>query len=432
MSVRTDQYGNVLSTDSAKAAEAYSTGLYRLLAAQADVVAPFEEAIAHDPQFALAHVGLARALQTVNDAEATREAMATAKTLSDPCKMREQSHIHALDLLVSGKTADAYTAIRAHVSEYPRDAMVAQTCSSIFGLIGFSGQPGREAEMLAFNAALLPHYGKDDWWCQSQYAFALCETGNLKEADAYIDRSLALNPDNANGAHIRSHIWYEAGETKTGADYLTEWLKGYDRSAVMHGHLSWHVALWSLEQGDTAQMWQTVDADVAPGAALGLPINVLTDTASILFRAEIAGETVAPERWQQVSAYASRFYPKTSNAFIDMHAALAHAMAGKSEPLQVIIDHPVGPAADLVPDVALACRHIAAQDWAKAAHHLTHCMADHARIGGSRAQRDLLEHALLTCLLRQDRATEARQILALRRPVLAESVAWRNLTSAAV
>ena len=427
MAPLSDLYGNALTTSSARAAEDYSTGLHRLLAAQCDMVAPFEDAIAADPQFALAHAGHARALQNVNDATGARAAIKTASALSEGCTAREQSHIHCLGLLITGKTADAYAAIRSHVESYPRDAMVAQTCSSIFGLIGFSGQPGREAEMLAFNAALLPHYGEDDWWCLSQYAFALCETGNLTKASRVIDRSLALNPDNANGAHIRSHIWYEAGETKTGTDYLTHWLSGYDRRGMMHGHLSWHVALWSLEQGDTARMWQIVDADVAPGAALGLPINVLTDTASILFRAEVAGETVAPERWHQISAYASRFYPKCSNAFIDMHAALAHAMAGQSEPLHEIIHNPAGPAADLVPDVARACQHIAAQEWAAAAHHLTCCMADHARIGGSRAQRDLLEHALLTCLLKQGQSQEARQILALRRPLLAASSPWRGL-----
>ncbi len=427
MTACTDLYGNTLSTNSQAAAEAYSTGLHRLLAAQVDMTPPFRDAIALDPGFALAHVGLARALMNENDTPGARDAMEIAKSLAGGITPREASHIHALDLLISGKSAAAYAAIRAHAADYPRDAMVAQTCTSIFGLIGFSGQPGREAEMLAFNAGLLPHYGEEDWWCLSQYAFALCETGQLDKADRVIDRSLALNPDNANGAHIRSHIWYEAGETKAGTEYLQDWLKGYDRAGLMHGHLSWHTALWKLEQGDTDEMWQIVDADVAPGAALGLPINVLTDTASILFRAEVAGETVAPERWTQISAYATQFFPKCGNAFIDMHSALAHAMAGEAEPLREIIEHPAGPAADLVPDVALACREIAAQNWTAAARHLTLCMTDHARIGGSRAQRDLLEHALLTCLLKQDRSEEARTLLALRRPILAQSAALYDL-----
>ena len=58
-------------------------------------------------------------------------------------------------------------------------------------------------------------------------------------------------------------------------------------------------------------------------------------------------------------------------------------------------------------------------DWSDASAHLIQPMADHARIGGSRAQRDLLEYTLLQTLLKQDRTEEAKHLLALRRPVQA-------------
>ena len=146
----------------------------------------------------------------------------------------------------------------------------------------------------------------------------------------------------------------------------------------------------ALEQGEADQMWRTVDADVAPGAAQGLPINVLTDTASILDRAELAGETVSPDRWRQVSAYAKEFFPKGGLAFVEVHAAIAHAMAGDGDALKAVISNSAGPAADLVRDFAAAYGAISQQSWAEATGHLTKAMADHARIGGSRAQRDLL------------------------------------------
>ena len=44
-------------------------------------------------------------------------------------------------------------------------------------------------------------------------------------------------------------------------------------------------------------------------------------------------------------------------------------------------------------------------------------LADHARLGGSRAQRDLLEFALLSALLKLGNSDEARRMLAMRRPV---------------
>jgi hypothetical protein len=234
-----------------------------------------------------------------------------------------------------------------------------------------------------------------------------------------IDQSLALNDRNANGAHVRAHVHYEAGEVMEGIEYLDTWLGGYDRSALLHGHLSWHVGLWSMTQGDTDAMWRRLDADVAPGAAGGNPLNVLTDTAAMLYRAELAGIPVAPERWKTVSDYAAKYFADTGLGFADTHAALAHAMAGNTAALEKIIREPSGPAADLVREFSEAFGAMARQDWRGATAHLVGAMADHARLGGSRAQRDLLEHTLVNALLKQRKKAEVGRMLALRRPVLA-------------
>ncbi len=418
-----DQYDNRLTTASAAACDAYVTGLARVLEGQAGARRAFRTAVAEDPGFALGWVGLARSSQYAGDMAAARQAIATARGLTAGLTAREVSHLQAFDLMLSGQTGPAYKAIRAHVDSYPRDALVAQTCTSVFGLIGFSGQPGREAETLAFNASLLPHYG-EDWWVLSQYAFALCETGNLAEADRLIDRAMALNPRSAHGAHVRSHVSYEMGETATGRAFLTEWLTDYDAAGMMFTHLNWHAALWALEQGDIDHMWARVDAAVAPEAGSGGPaINVLTDTASILHRATMAGVEVSRARWAQVSDFAQAAFPATGNAFIDVHAALAHAMAGREEALDGIIDHPAGPAADLVPDLARGFRAAARQDWDAVVRSMTRAMSDLARIGGSRAQRDMVEQTLLSALMAQGKTEEAQVIAALRRPVLADQLA---------
>lgn len=418
-----DRYDNTLSTAQAAARDHYVKGVDLLLAGEAGIAQAFEAAIAEDPGFALAHAGLARGRQISGDMPGARAASAAAQALAQArgarVTARETSHVAAVDLLVTGK-ATVYPAIRAHVAEHPRDAVIAQTCSSVFGLIGFSGRPGREAEILAYMAGLLPHYG-EDWWCLSQYAFALCENGDLARADAYIDRSLALNPRNANGAHVRSHVDYESGETEQGITYLGAWLSDYDRKGYLHGHLAWHCALWSLEQGDAEGMWTRLRTDIAPDVSQGVPINVLTDTASLLCRAELAGVAVPQDLWSGISQYAERFFPDTGIGFADIHAALAHAMAGNDGPLARIMEHPNPVTGDLVTPIAGAWRAIAAQDWVGAIDALTGAMADHARLGGSRAQRDLLELALLACLLRLGRAEEARRLLILRRPVLAHS-----------
>ena len=421
-----DQYDNAISTSSPEARDYYVDGVDCVLAGQVGIVEAFEKAVMADPAFALGYAGLARGYQFSGNLPAAKVALQKARELNHGLDAREQSHLHALGLLLDGKGIEAYLAIRAHVDKYPRDALIAQTCSSVFGLIGFSGKPGREAELLAYNAALLPHYG-EEWWCLNQYAFALCETGNLDKASSVIDQSLALNPINANAAHVRSHVYYEAGETRLGIDFLTNWLKSYDRGGYLHGHLSWHTALWSLELGDVDDMWHRLKTDIQPEVSQGLAINVLTDTASLLYRAELAGVAVADAYWAEISKYAQQLFPKASLGFVDFHAALVHAMAGEVEALENIIESPNPLTGELVTPIARAYRAIARQRWEEAVHLLTSSMADHARLGGSRAQRDILEFSLVAALLKLGRKDEAKRLLMLRRPVLANTNSLRGL-----
>ncbi len=421
-----DRYGNALSTNSSMARDAYVDGIDRFLAAHPGAVEAFGTAIAEDPGFALAHVALARGHQLLGDGKAAGEAIAAARAAGNGLSPREAGHLAALGLLLDGNAPAAYQAVRKHVLDHPRDALVAQTCTGVFGLIGFSGQPGREAEQLAFTSALVPHYG-DDWWFLAQHAFSQGEAGQIGPATETIERSLAAHPRNAHGAHIRAHICYEAGETDAGYSYVRAWRKDYDKGGFMHCHISWHVAIWALERGELETVWQVIDADVAPGAAWGPPLNVLTDNAAFLFRAELAGVEVPAERWQSVSEYAGRMFPNPGIAFADVHAALAHAMAGNDEGVGKIIAEARGPAGDMVRTIAAAFQAYAARDWARATERLSGAMAEHERIGGSRAQRDLLEYTFADMLVKQDRRGEAKLFLATRRPLKVPAKALKGL-----
>jgi hypothetical protein len=63
-----------------------------------------------------------------------------------------------------------------------------------------------------------------------------------------------------------------------------------------------------------------------------------------------------------------------------------------------------------------AFRAFAGQSWHEAIALLTPAMASHERIGGSRAQRDLLEFMYAGALMRLDRMDEANRLIQMRRP----------------
>lgn len=413
-----DRYDNPISTASSAARDAYVNGLDRFLAADVGVEEALLEAIREDENFALAHITLARHFQIVGDRPGARNALAKARDTSENLTDREIGQIETIALLIEGKSAAGYKAARTQLAEFPRDVLIAQACLGVLSLIGFSGQPGREADNLALAEILQPHYG-DDWWLQGLLGFAQVEVGQFDRAEKSINKSLAGNPRNAHAAHFQSHLFYETGQTDEGYTFITNWQKDYDKKGLMHCHISWHIALWALARGDIDTMWQVVDRDVDPRGAWGPPLNVMVDLAAVLYRAELAGVDVPAERWQIVSEYAADHFPKPGVGFADIHAALAHAMAGNTDALKKIILDAKGPAAELVTVLAEAFGAIAAQNWPMADAHLTKALWDHARIGGSRAQRDLIEYAAVGVLMKLGRTEEARRQLTMHRPMTA-------------
>lgn len=415
----TDHYDNVLQTQSDAAQEAYRRGVHLFLEGGVGAVAAFKDSVAADPGFALGHVALARAQQMAMDMGAAKASLATGQGLAAGCDARTQSHVACFAALFAGDAKGCRALVEQHVQDWPRDAMVAQLCAGVFSLIGFSGDAGREDAMLAYTSALLPQYG-EDWWMMSMHALALCENGQAEASEVLMDKALALNPRNAHGSHFKAHAMYERGQTEAGRAYLGAWMEGYDPRAVLHSHLRWHEALWALHAGDFDAMWAAVDTGVGPGASQGLPLNVLTDTAAILYRAELAGQAVAPARWAALSQYAAQFFATPGQSFADMHAALAHAMAGDGERLAQISETTAGFAADLVRPVAGAWGAMARQEWGRAVDLLEPVMRQTARIGGSRAQRDLLEFAYVNALMKLGQGDAVPRVLGARRPIFAQ------------
>ena len=411
-----DRYGNQLTTTSALARDAYIQGVDFFLSANFGAEEAFRTAVSADEHFALAHLGLARTCQAMGQPAQARDALAAARNTSNGVTNREAGQLNVLGLLIEGQGPQAYQAVRAHLLDHPRDAMSVQICTGVFGLIGFSGQPGREAEHLALTTALAPHYG-DDWWFLTQHAFAQVETGQLGPAERTIEQALGGNPRNANAAHYRAHLFYELGQTNAGFEFLNTWLGDYDKRSHLHCHMSWHLALWALAKGDVDHLWQIIDADVSPDGAWGPALNILTDMAAILYRAQLAGVDIAPERWQSISDFATKMFPNPGVAFADVHAALAHAMAGNTDAVTKIIIEAKGPAEEIVVALAQSFQAMASGQLTESVTHLTKAMTDHARIGGSRAQRDLIEYALAGVLLRLGKADEAQRVLAMHRPL---------------
>lgn len=410
-----DRYGNALTTSSTVARDAYVAGMDRLLSADAGIVAAFGQAVAADDGFALAHIALARTLQVQGRGSEIKAPLERGLALAADTTAREQSHIAIFEQILTGRGGAAIPAILEHLKTWPRDAMVLAPITGVFGLIGFSGKVGREAEQLTVLEPFASAYG-DDWWFRMVLAFAEIELHKYDRGLRNIETSLRGFGRNAHAAHIRAHLFYELGEREAGLAYLDDWSRDYSPEGQLHCHITWHRALWSLETGRRERAWEIYRTALKPGAAWGPPLNVLTDCASFLLRAEMAGETVDKADWDQIAEFAARFFPNSGMIFADIHSALAFAMAGRRDALQRIIDNPQGPAADILVPIARGFDAFARRDWAAAAAEIRPVLATHERVGGSRAQRDLLEYTMTCALLRNGQRDDALQLISSRRP----------------
>ena len=409
-----DRYGNTLTTESDAACDAYIDGVDRFLSGNAGSEEAFRRAVEADPNLAVAHVGIARYRVLMADRPGAAAAIQDARNARGQSE-REISHTEAFGRLIDGDGPGGYKAIRAHVVEYPRDVMIAQTCTSVFGLIGFSGREGREAEQLAYTTYIAPDYG-DDWWFLGQHAFAQAEVGQLDLARENIERALEAYPRNGHNAHINAHIFYEEGNNDAGFDYLRDWYVDYDDNAYLHCHISWHVALWTAAAGDMETAWRLLEEGCSPDKSKGPGLNILTDTVSFLHRAQLAGIEVPTERWKRISDFAAETFPRAGLAFADVHSGLAHSMAGNAKAFAALTKEAKGPAAEIVASAWAGFKAFAEGDWAAAERGLCPAMAGHERLGGSNAQRDLLEFTLAEAIRKQGRAEEADRLIAMRRP----------------
>jgi hypothetical protein len=161
----------------------------------------------------------------------------------------------------------------------------------------------------------------------------------------------------------------------------------------------------------------------APDVHSGPPRGKLNDAVSFLWRSELAGHPRDATAWRTLHAFANGAFLQAGAAFSDMHIALALAVASDGAALAARarqIDglqrqgrYPSGP---LVPAVASAFAAFERQDFAAAIDALEPVAGELERIGGSRAQLDLVEFTMAKAYLGAGRGDDARRLLRARRP----------------
>jgi hypothetical protein len=283
------------------------------------------------------------------------------------------------------------------------------------------------------------HFDADDWWFLTYRGWSHAENGNMTLGRALTQRGYDLRTSNANAAHALSHVMYEAGAGEEAERLIANWLPGYNRAGILHGHIAWHSALGALERGNPEQALAIYADHIQPSVTAGMPVNVVSDTASFLWRLQAYGHTVPTGLWEAAAGYSEKVFQKAGFAFADVHMAIIAAATGnrtaveqRAEALMGLIEAGTLSAGPVVPAICRAALAFAEEDYAGCARILEPVAADVARIGGSSAQREMMEDMLLLALMRSGEAVKARKLLdrRLHRRPSPRDTRWHGLLAA--
>lgn len=461
-----DDRGNPCGSSSAPARAACEQALWHMMAFYDTPLAALDTAVAADPGWGLPHTMKAGFLLSLTEPGLLAEAAAhlgQARALSAQAPAREQAHIEALQCVLEGRWGSACRTWDALLVEYPRDALALQWVQL------WDFYRGDLPALRQRPARALPEWDEDDPlqpFVLGLLAFGLEENNLYPQAEEAGRRALAANPRMPWAIHAVTHVMEMQGRFEDGAAWLRQTQPTWAEGNGFGTHLWWHKALFRLESLDTAGALRLVDNHLS-GDSLQISLQCV-DAASLLWRLHLLGEDVSARCATLVAGWpllqeAAPAAPQGGvaagagsparqagyYAFNDMHAVLALLGAGEQQQAEAHVARCAARA--LLPEEARRSNHAMARevglplmrgllafargDADAAAECIYPARARAHRLGGSHAQRDLIDQTLLAVAAAEglrhgagSRRTRGPQRLALGRALLNERLLAKPAT----
>jgi uncharacterized NAD(P)/FAD-binding protein YdhS len=401
-----DLMGLPLST-TPEAAAAYNRGLDAVMRVQSGAVEAFTAAVALDPDFALAHGALAMLGHEGGADVDVRASLAAARTaVRRRGNERERSLVDVVGARVGDCRGRGAAALVRHVHAHPRDVLAV---SAAVPTIAFSGVTDVQQEAWDLVEGLAPAYG-DNWWYRSLLAFVRQDQGRYDEAGVLSEAVLELEPAAGHAVHARTHVFYETGAHEAGLRWLDPWITTCGRQATHRAHFSWHAALHELSTGDCDAVRRRYLTQLAPPVVTG--VRGLVDSASLLWRCQVTDSWSGHPPVEDVIDHAGAdLLERPETPFTAMHSAVALTAAGDTTRLRALRAHAAGAADPVLRDVvAQLCDGllaVAEARWADAVRLIRPLLPRLTPVGGSLAQREVVEDTYLHALIGAGRCEEA-------------------------
>jgi hypothetical protein len=216
-------------------------------------------------------------------------------------------------------------------------------------------------------------------------------------------------------------VLYETGAHEQGLRWLDPWISTCGRQATHRAHFSWHAALHELSTGDCEAVRRRYAAQLAPPVVTG--VRGLVDSASLLWRCQVTGswpgQVPVELAVEDVLEHAgTELVERPETPFTALHAAVALTAAGDGVRLRGLRRHAAAATDPVLRGVvAPLCDGLVAvveRRWDDAVALIRPLLGRLTPIGGSLAQREVVEDTYLHALVMAGRCAEAVALIDVR------------------
>ncbi|HTZ68364.1 MAG TPA: tetratricopeptide repeat protein [Roseiarcus sp.] len=417
-----DQQGLALA-GAPESAAAFDRAIADYYGLTGDPVGVLKSALARDPDFALGSVAIA-ALYMIGgfrgDHPEVRSALRAAAATIGPASERERRHLAAATAWAQGETSEAILGWETILVDHPTDALALRLAQDGYFFLG------RSLAMRDSVARVLPAWGRDNpltSFILGTYAFGFEETGELERAEDLAREALALEPRDAWATHALAHVMETSNRHEEGVAFLKSTRSDWAHAHFVAHHNGWHLALFLIEQGWFDEVLADYDRFTAPKLADDATLDRV-DAASLLWRLELEGVDVG-DRWAPVADKWMAHADDHVLAFNDLHCAFAAARSLDPDHVTRVIrsldDYQRIGSGDNRRVTAEVGRRLidgafafASSDYARAVDEILPVRNEAVRIGGSHAQRDIVNLTLIAAAERSGQWSLGRALLAER------------------
>jgi tetratricopeptide (TPR) repeat protein len=321
-----DAQGQSISGATAEAVAHYIQGARAFNLGYGDAPVLLDAAREASPNFVMAHLTKAWMFALANDPSVLVHARSLVQTAASlDMNERERGHVTALQQVLTGARGAAVSTLDALLMRYPFDLVAHQAATLLDGYLGrFRWVRDRSARALPFWSKDMPGYGG----MLAFHGFGLEEAGDYARAEDESRAAAELEPHSFWPHHTVAHVMEMTGRPEDGLGWMVARQPFWSAPEnVTQVHIWWHKSLFHLELGQYEEALAIYDGPLLD-TLRPLALN-LCNASALLWRLDMLGFDVS-DRWRDLLPQWEGHADGRTLMFNDLHAAMAELGAGET------------------------------------------------------------------------------------------------------